>query len=182
MLLKVGQRPDHTFDEPLGLLSDCHRRIEQFLSVLATIAHTKQGQALSTEDRGALEAALRYLATAAPRHSADEEASLFPRLRSSPDPGIRAAIDTLDRLEADHRVAEEHHDAIEAFARRWLAAGSLPPADADALADHLAVLDDLHRAHIRIEDTEIFPAAARVLTPADLQAVGREMAQRRGLV
>jgi len=37
MYLKVGQRSDHGFDEPLGLLSDCHRRIERFLKTLAAI-------------------------------------------------------------------------------------------------------------------------------------------------
>ena len=31
MLVKIGQPVDHGFDAPLGLLSDCHRRIEKFL-------------------------------------------------------------------------------------------------------------------------------------------------------
>ena len=38
MLLKIGGPPEHGFDQPLGLLSDCHRRIEHFLFVLSTIA------------------------------------------------------------------------------------------------------------------------------------------------
>lgn len=35
---QIGQRVDHDFDEPLGLLSDCHRRIEHFLRALVTVA------------------------------------------------------------------------------------------------------------------------------------------------
>ena len=37
MPLQIGERPDHSFAEPLGLLSDCHRRIEHFLLVLLAI-------------------------------------------------------------------------------------------------------------------------------------------------
>jgi hemerythrin-like domain-containing protein len=181
MLVKIGQRADHGFDEPLGLLSDCHRRIEQFLSVLVTIADRRHGGTLPPEDRHALEQALRYFATAAPRHSADEEDSLFPRLRSSGDAAAGAALETLDRLEADHRVAETHHDAVDALARRWLSDGALPPADAAALTTHLVTLERLYRDHIRVEDEELFPAAGRALSTADLEAVGREMAGRRNV-
>ena len=38
MPVRIGGRPEHGFDEPLGLLSDCHRRIERFLGVLAAVA------------------------------------------------------------------------------------------------------------------------------------------------
>lgn len=181
MLVKIGQGADHGFGQPLGLLSDCHRRIEQFLAVLITIADRRNGTTLPVEDRHALESALRYFATAAPRHSADEEDSLFPRLRSSGDPAATAALDTLSRLEADHRVATAHHDAVDVLTRRWLSAGTLQPADADALVVHLGALEALYRDHIRIEDQELFPAAGRVLGPAELEAVGREMAARRNV-
>ena len=86
MLVKIGGPVDHGFDRPLGLLSDCHRRIERFLSVLVTIADAHRGAELPGPDRDALAGALHYFRTAAPRHSADEEESLFPRLRASSDP------------------------------------------------------------------------------------------------
>src|SRR5690606_29363620 len=111
MLVKIGGPVDHGFDAPLGLLSDCHRRIERFLEVLITIADARRGAELSPSDRDALSAALQYFRTAAPRHSADEEESLFPRLRASTHPEARAALARLEALEADHRVAEDHHDA-----------------------------------------------------------------------
>jgi hemerythrin-like domain-containing protein len=181
MLVTIGQSADHGFDSPLGLLSDCHRRIERFLSVLATIARVRRGGPLPDADRQALEGALRYFDTAAPRHSADEEESLFPRLRAAPDGAARAAWNALARLEADHRVAEAHHDAVRAICVRWLSEGTLPAVEAETLARHLGGLERLYAEHIRIEDRELFPAAGRALSAADLEAVGREMAARRGV-
>ena len=48
-----------------------------------------------------------------------------------------------------------------------------------ALREHLVALERLYRRHIKVEDEEVFPAASRVLSAADLEAVGREMAGRR---
>ena len=181
MLVKIGQSADHGFDKPLGLLSDCHRRIEQFLGALITIAEAWRGGQLPDADRRALERALTYFSTAAPRHSADEEESLFPRLRACAAPEARAAMDAVDRLEADHRVADEHHKAVETLGRRWLDAGSLDAAALTSLLEHLTSLERLYGAHIAVEDRDLFPAAGRVLSPADLEAIGREMAARRNV-
>jgi hemerythrin-like domain-containing protein len=181
MPVRIGQRGDHGFDEPLGLLSDCHRRIEQFLRVLATTAAVHRGGELPPADRSALEGALRYFETAAPRHSADEEESLFPRLRTAADPEAQAALDTLARLESDHAAANRLHAEVHALGTRWLADGRLTAEEARALSGHLAELDRLYRTHIAVEDRELFPAAGRVLSAGDLAEVGREMAARRGV-
>ncbi len=179
MLVRIGRSADHGFDTPLGLLSDCHRRIERFLSALVAVADARRGAELTPEDRSVLTAALHYFKTAAPRHSADEEESLFPRLRSSQDPQARAAVARLDMLEADHRVAEDHHDAVDVLARRWMRRGTLRAGDARSLREHLVALERLYRQHIAVEDRELFPAAARLLSASELEAVGREMAARR---
>jgi hemerythrin-like domain-containing protein len=179
MLVKIGQSMDHGFGSPLGLLSDCHRRIERFLSVLSTIAAVRRGGTLGSADREALEGALRYFDRAAPRHSADEEESLFPRLRATGE--AAAACDALDRLEADHRTAEGLHAAVDALGRRWLSEGTLSESEAQRMIDHLVELERLYREHIALEDRELFPAAGRLLSAADLEAVGREMAERRGV-
>lgn len=179
MFVKIGQPVDHGFDAPLGLLSDCHRRIERFLEVLLTIADARRGAPLGPADAEAFAGALHYFRTASPRHSADEEHSLFPRLRASKDPDARAAIARLERLEADHREAEDHHDAVEVLGRRWLTNSRLSAGDARALREHLVALERLYRRHIGFEDLELFPAAARVLTDKELEAIGREMAERR---
>ena len=52
------------------------------------------------------------LHSAAPKHTADEEESLFPRLRDSSDPRAIKALALVERLERDHGQAEQHHAAI----------------------------------------------------------------------
>jgi iron-sulfur cluster repair protein YtfE (RIC family) len=179
MLLKIGQRPDHGFDRPLGLLSDCHRRIEHFLGTLATITSEVGGAQLSDAQRAQLEAAATYFAVAAPRHTADEEQSLFPRLRESQDaPGARAAH-IVDRLERDHQAADEHHRAVDVLVRRWLSDDVLADAALDELTWRLAALQRMYESHIATEDQILFPIAGRVLSESQLQAIGREMATRR---
>lgn len=179
MALQIGQRADHGFDEPLGLLSDCHRRIEHFLQVLATIVFDAAGGPLTSEYRGALEGSLRYFAVAAPKHTADEEASLFPRLRNCAEPAVAQALAALDRLEHEHDEAELHHAVVDELGRRWLENGHLQPVDTEELRERLMQLQALYRRHIAVEDQEVFPAAARVLDCVQIRQIGGEMAARR---
>ena len=179
MPIQIGQRPDHGFDEPLGLLSDCHRRIEHFLDVLATITDEAAGGPLTPSYRRALEGSIRYFAVAAPKHTADEEISLFPRLRENANPEIAAALAALDALEHDHQEAETDHVAVDELARQWLADGSLSEPNLEELRQRVARLQALYQRHIAIEDREVFPVAARVLDRAQIEEIGREMAARR---
>jgi hemerythrin-like domain-containing protein len=80
MAVTIGAKRESDFTDPLGMLSDCHRRVERFLRVLIDVTVQEQGAELSTEQQAALEAGLRYFREAAPKHTADEEESLFPRL------------------------------------------------------------------------------------------------------
>jgi len=179
MLLKIGQRPDHGFDRPLGLLSDCHRRIEHFLATLVAISRDVRGGPLTDRQRTDLQAAVTYFAVAAPRHTADEEHSLFPRLRESNDEGATRALDLVDRLEQEHQAADEHHRAVDGLVNRWLAEGSLAETDANDLSRHLGILRRLYESHIALEDGVVFPVATRLLSDEQLRAIGREMAARR---
>ncbi|HJZ74307.1 MAG TPA: hemerythrin domain-containing protein [Vicinamibacterales bacterium] len=179
MFLKIGRQPDHTFAEPLGLLSDCHRRIEHFLSVLIAITERAGGGLLDADERAQFVGALSYFATAAPRHTADEEESLFPRLKSSNDPEATEVLAAVDRLEDDHAEASDHHATIDRCVRQWLAAGALPPHDLRSLQERLGRLSALYRTHIGIEDRQVFPAAARILSAGAIEEIGREMAARR---
>jgi hypothetical protein len=56
----------------------------------------------------------------APKHTADEEHSLFPRLRASGDP-----LPELDALESDHAAADNWHVEIDQIGRQRLVEGSL---------------------------------------------------------
>lgn len=181
MPVSIGARPESGFDEPLGLLGDCHRRIERFLGMLITVAEQARGAALNEEQRRALEAALRYFREAAPRHTQDEEESLFPRMRACSDVRVRAALDKLVGLEADHARAQAGHEEADRLGREWLETGALRPEAADRLRTVLSELRALYEAHIRLEDAELFPLAGATLTAGQLAAVGQEMARRRGI-
>jgi hemerythrin-like domain-containing protein len=181
MGLTIGAKPDHGFDEPLGLLTDCHRRIERFLGQLLTVAEAARGGELAAEQREALDVALRYFREAAPLHTADEEASLFPRLRDVDSDAARAALAALAELEADHNAADIAHAEIDRLGARWLADGRLPADDAQRLADLLRGLQATYARHIAVEDQQVFPLAGQLLEAGSLTEVGREMAVRRGL-
>ena len=126
-----------------------------------------------------MQTAAGYFANAAPRHTADEEQSLFPRLRASTDPAARRALEIVERLERDHAQADRHHAAVDGIVRRWLRDGELTGGERLDLRGHLAQLRSIYEPHISCEDLELFPAAARVLTPVEIAAIGGEMAARR---
>src|SRR5215831_18350545 len=107
MPVQIGAKT-HSFSEPTGLLSDCHRRIEMFLGSLQHVAALLD-RPLSEDTRSALDASLRYFREAAPKHTADEEESLFPRLRQMNHPELQTAIQTLDPLEQEHERADALH-------------------------------------------------------------------------
>lgn len=181
MPIQIGRPAEHGFDEPLGLLSDCHRRIERFLGAMLIIVKRSGGAALSASDREVLEQCRHYFATAGPRHTADEEDSLFPRLRASGSARAREALSTLETLEADHRDAEERHARVDDAVQRWARESTLPSDATEQILADLEALQAIYTRHIRVEDQQLFPAAADALTPDDLQSVGREMAERRGV-
>jgi hemerythrin-like domain-containing protein len=184
MIQIVNAKLDNDFDNPLGVLSDCHRRIEKFLEQLLRVTQTAQGGVLQPPQREALATALRYFRQAAPLHTADEETSLFPRLRELAQNGnVKAqnALAVIDRLEADHNAADERHAVIDELGTRWLDESTLEAADVERLESELIALRAFYAAHIKVEDTELFPLAGSVLEEEAVENLGREMAGRRGL-
>ena len=181
MLLQIGQKPEHDFHEPIGMLEDCHKRILFFLKTLIRVASEATAERLNPDQRTILEKALRYFRESGPRHTADEEESLFPHLRRIDSPQIGAVFAKIDSLESDHRWADQQHLEVDAICRRWLASGVCPQPDLDRLREILNNLLAFYERHIRLEETEVFSAARALLSDSSKQAVGQEMARRRGL-
>src|SRR5690606_34948098 len=127
-----------------------------------------------------LRKALVYFREAAPRHTADEEESLFPRLRGSHDPCALAVAGALDLLEQDHAHADRAQAELETLALQWLEQGDLAK---EQMARWRELVEDLsahYERHIGIEESEVFTAAKQLLSPAEKREIGREMAARRG--
>ena len=120
----------------------------------------------------------REAETAAPRRRPTKNAACFPGSESA-DPGARKVLDTMLCLERDHEIADAHHRAVDQLWRRRLALEELPPLEMRELRDRLGVLHAIYKEHILVEDGELFPVAARVLSRADIEAIGLEMASRR---
>jgi hemerythrin-like domain-containing protein len=180
MPVLIGQPAQPGFDRPLALMSDCHRRIESFLVVFGRVLDRYASRDLDGEAANALRTAQRYFREAAPRHTEDEEDSLFPRLRELDRDDLRELLEAADRLERQHDEAQHLHASLDARVDRWLEAGRLSDRDARSLASDLQSLDRLYTEHIAFEDEVLFPAAERVLGHAALRRIGEEMAARRG--
>jgi hemerythrin-like domain-containing protein len=177
MPVQIGTK-GHNFTNPTGLLSDCHRRVEMFLGMLEAVADVIDHPA-TEETLQALESALRYFSQAAPKHTADEEESLFPRLRQIHDPEIESAFSRLDQLEQEHRWAAPLHAAVERLGAKYRSAGTLSSPEVDEFRRDIASLTLMYKQHILVEDELIFPLAARMLSDAEKSAIAGEMASRR---
>jgi hemerythrin-like domain-containing protein len=176
MPVVIGAAAENGFTNPIGLLSDCHRRIERFLKTLEAVADL--GGVLDAPCRKALKTALEYFRNAAPRHTADEEEDLFPMLRLRERPEIAKA---LERLEGDHARASAWHREVEEIFGRWVRDERLPAPETARLKDLLKSLSDLYAAHITVEEDSIFPLAQAELSAQDKETMGRRMASRRGV-
>ena len=177
MGIQIGAKPDSGFDDPIGMLTDCHRRIEHFLNILCLVAERAAGRALTEEESSAVQAALQYFRVGGERHNADEEESVFPRLRAS---ATLEDLDKIESLESDHKDAATLHDTVEQLYRSWIAANPLGDTDRAALQSATQQLRRLYTEHIRLEEQVVFPRASQLLSPAAITAIGQEFRARRG--
>jgi hemerythrin-like domain-containing protein len=177
MPVKIGMSV-HGFSDPTGFLSDCHRRMEMFLDSLEAVAKVVD-RPVTEETERALRTALRYFRESAPKHTADEEESLFPRLRQIQHPDARSALEALGQLEEEHQSAVPLHAEVERLGQLYLSKGSLSPEEARDFAKAVGSLKSMYRQHIDIEDHLVFPVAARILSLKDQASIGGEMAARR---
>jgi hemerythrin-like domain-containing protein len=175
MAVQIGAKPDSGFDDPIGMLKDCHRRIQTFLGILGLVVERAQGKSLSEEERDAVQAALQYFRTGGQRHTADEEESLFPRLRRSA-PNFFTEIDS---LEHDHIEANNLHGSVERLYLVWIDSGTLSPEDTRQLLSETARLKQIYSAHIELEESIIFTRARQVLDTPEITAMGMEFRSRR---
>jgi hemerythrin-like domain-containing protein len=176
MPVQIGAKPDSGFDDPIGMLTDCHRRIEQFLNILWVVADRAAGRALTGEESAAAQAALQYFRTGGQRHTADEEQSLFPRMRAS---GGEGEVNELEGLEGDHQDASQIHGTVETLYAKWIGGGALDLIDQDELLAATEQLKRLYTAHIRLEEQVVFPRAARMLGQEAIHKIGQEFRARR---
>ena len=132
---------------------------------------------MTDEETAAVQAALQYFRLGGQRHNADEEESLFPRLRKA-DGGEE--LNDIQELESDHQDANRMHAKVEDLYEKWIRSGALAAQEREELLSDTERLKHLYSEHIRVEEQVVFPRAAKLLSAATISAIGQEFRARRG--
>ena len=165
------------YDDPLGMLLGCHRRIEKKIGTLKALCAHLLAKGTDAEASTAAQAVLRYFDVAASHHHADEEEDLFPMLaRRITDPGER---DRFKRLDAELRAEHREIERIWARVRKPLE-GVAEGLHRTIAETEVRAFSTLYARHIQAEEAVFRSLTERWLAPADLVALGRAMAERRG--
>lgn len=176
--VQLHPSPGAGFDSPFELLAACHERVARMLGLLNRLrAHLQETR---QADRPAAEAArdvMRYFDLAAPHHHEDEERHIFPVLLATGNPAWAAMAEALQR---DHQTMHRAWLAIRPTLHA-MSQGAWDPAQADTVFTQWQAFEALYEAHARLEDEQAYPATVAQLDALGLQAMGEEMAARRGL-
>lgn len=169
--LVLHAAPASGFDEPFEMLHACHERVLRMGALLGRLAAHLPAHGADAQAQQAARDLLRYFDTAGPAHHEDEERHVLPWLAANGHAPLAA------RLHAEHEEMTERWAAIRPVLAA-LAEGRAPDAGAtDAWAAYAA----LYAAHIEAEERLAYPPVAASLPADAVQAMGREMAARRGL-
>lgn len=155
--------------DAFAILHDCHEHILERLARLEGLGHELQrADALEERHLAVLGDVLSFLHTAIPMHSADEERTLFPRLRAAQPTLGRTPMDCLEREHVDHGAQ------LAALER------AVVQRNPSAIARAALAVVGSYREHIGKEEEILFPWARELLIdPALVQAMTREMRERR---
>lgn len=156
--------------DAFAILHDCHEHILERLARLEALGRELAGAGEITERHLAVFGdVLSFLDTAVPMHSADEEQTLFPRLRAAL--GAAAGRTPMDCMEKEHG----EHQAQLAMLKRAIVKRDAKAASREALGIVAA-----YSEHIGKEEEVLFPWARETLTnPVLVDAMTQEMRQRR---
>jgi iron-sulfur cluster repair protein YtfE (RIC family) len=172
MLNTIGApRPSEGIVE---LLLECHARIRSFSDLAVRLGEAPAPSPAEVADAAAR--VRRYFAEALPLHARDEEESVLPRLRGR-DPAVDAELLAMAREHAEHEApVAALTGACDEIARDPTRAPALLRGVGRAAAE----LERHFAAHLRREESVIFPALRRLLDPAADAEIVREIRARRG--
>ena len=101
--------PASGFDDPLGMLAGCHRRIAGFCDTLERLVTHLESVGADSEARDAAQRIYTYFDKAGPQHHADEEVDLLPLLRQRARTKAEASTvaDWAARIGAEHLAQDK---------------------------------------------------------------------------
>jgi hemerythrin-like domain-containing protein len=163
--------------DALELLLGCHSRIRHFTDMALRLAQNAD-QAPPDDLARAAAAVHRYFTVALPLHEADENESLYPRMRAALADGDELTS-ALDAMVAQHRDIDA---VIAGLVPVWERVREEPSA-APPLQSHLLAgaerLDQLWATHLKLEEEFIIPLVRRRLPISALDGIFSEMRARR---
>ena len=172
----IGPRTEEKEQDAVDLLLACHSRIRNFTAIAHRLAEAKG--AAPAEIANAAEAVHRYYTVALPLHEADENETVYPRLR--------AAMTAAGAPPAAVEAMVEQHGPIDALVAElvplWDRLKSAPEsltACAQPMADKCARLQALWDEHLSLEEENVFPAIRRYLDEPTVREMTAEMRARR---
>lgn len=168
--------PAAGFEEPVAMWLACHQRVRRFANLLQRLRRHVQQSGADEEAQQAAASIRRYFNEAAPRHHEDEEVDMFPLLHERCSERDREVLEVLERVERDHLTMAERWREIDAVLAR-ISAGERAELDENAVVAFASAYD----RHIDDEESVLLPALQRVVTAAEWSAIGRNMAERRGV-
>lgn len=169
--------PSVGFEVPLEMLAACHGRVQQQCDTLQRLQAHLLAHGADLAAQQAATAVMRYFDSAGRQHHEDEEQDLFPALAEAMAGSDAVCIRELTgALCAEHRRLESMWQALR-HTLQQVAAGQTATLDEATLHGFV----DLYASHIAREEAELLPMAARLLSDAELDRVGRAMRARRGL-
>lgn len=174
--LSLHAAPAAGFDQPFEMLAACHERVQRSLRLLLRLAAHLADKGADAEAAQAAQDVMRYFDVAGPAHHEDEERHLFPALLAQ---GDAASVALVRRLQQDHAAMSTQWQAVRADLLD-VARGHWPAEHTAAAAARWQAYAALYAGHIAAEEGQAYPAARPLFDGSALQAMGLEMAARRG--
>lgn len=161
------------FDNPLDMLHACHDRIMDQCATLQKLLQHLPTHGCDVQAQQAAQAVLRYFDTAGQFHHQDEEVDLFPLLLATHNADAETLI---KRLLEEHQVM----DALWSGLRAQLQAIA---EEKSAVLEKKLVADFslAYGRHVMLENMQLLPLAAQLLSQQQQTDIGKKMAERRGV-
>ena len=172
MLFTLGQRTQT--GDVVDLLLGCHHRIREHLALARRLAHASTNTSHDSI-RAAAARVRTYFAVAFPLHRDDEEVDIFPRLLGRSD----ALDEAIGRLVHDHEEHDAAVAAVVAICQTLERDPALLREHAGDLAARTRSLETELEAHIKLEETTVFPAISR-MSAHEREEIHARMRTRRG--
>lgn len=165
----IDPLPENLLRHPIDYLQAEHHRLLRVCDLLDNILR-RPGE---DDSRAGAKIVLDYLRLELPRHIADEEEDLFPRLMTAcgADDTVTGMIQVLKEEHAQNAIL------LESAERALSSLKAKPTLDAPAQSG--IVFAETKRRHIRWENALLLPLARARLGAEDLRDLGRGMAARR---